>query len=508
MQIFTERHAHKIAGTLSCFDRILVQGTLPDICHPGAITGFFYRHRMKIFDYTAWASPYRDRIRAHIEALAEAEGLEIEFVRKTGAMRKGDHVQEIVRKRGEHPGLVHILSAMESCTSFRFWHNKENGKTYFTSGTGRCLHYYIYFIDPEYGLCHLRVPTWAPFRLQFYCNGHSWLARQLQKKGIDFVQVDNAFTEIAHFDKAQTLADRFAPKRLHKLLNRLIDIYVPALQDFHAGVHWSVMQAEYATDIVFEDRKTLRPLYEELVRTLCHAVHPDHVAMFLGKRLNPRYEGELDGEFHTRIEGHCLRHHMGKNGIKIYDKLGRILRMETYSNDISFFKHHRRVEHRDGTWEYKTANMRKTIYSLPDLAKAMAACNRRYLEFLSAVDDPTNAIRKIQKVSCRVRDQGRSFGGFNLFGCDDEAVFRAIAQAPMHCFGMSNRHLRAILPGKSAGQISHIIKRLRKHGILKKVANRYNYYLTTFGKEVVAAALKLKEMFLVPLLRGHLNAVC
>jgi hypothetical protein len=31
----------------------------------------------------------------------------------------------------------------------------------------KCLHYCFYFIDEEFGLCYLRVPTWAPFRLQF-----------------------------------------------------------------------------------------------------------------------------------------------------------------------------------------------------------------------------------------------------------------------------------------------------------------------------------------------------
>ena len=74
--------------------------------------------------------------------------------------------------------------------------------------TGRCLHHYVYFIDKELGLCYLRIPTWAPFRLQFYFNGHNWLARQLEKKGIGYQQVDNAFVHLDDFKKAQKLADR------------------------------------------------------------------------------------------------------------------------------------------------------------------------------------------------------------------------------------------------------------------------------------------------------------
>ena len=57
--------------------------------------------------------------------------------------------------------------------------NKRTHETFLKPTTGKCLHYYFYFIDEELGLCYLRVPTWCPFRLQFYFNGHSWLARQL-----------------------------------------------------------------------------------------------------------------------------------------------------------------------------------------------------------------------------------------------------------------------------------------------------------------------------------------
>ena len=79
--------------------------------------------------------------------------------------------------RGEHPGLVHVIAAMEACESYRPWHDKPSGKTYLRPDSGKCLHYYFYFIDEARGLCYLRVPTWCPFRLQFYWNGHSWLAR-------------------------------------------------------------------------------------------------------------------------------------------------------------------------------------------------------------------------------------------------------------------------------------------------------------------------------------------
>jgi len=503
MTSLLERHSDKIVGTVSCFDRVIIQGTLPDICYPGAITRFFHVQGIRIFDFKQWAAPMRDEINENIKGMAAENGIDMEFVRKSKDSKE-ERIQQMIAKRGDHPGIVHIFSAMESCTAFKPWHDKQTHDTFFKYDSGRCLHYYVYFIDQEFGLCYLRIPTWAPFRLQFYFNGHNWLARELDKKGIGYEQVENAFVRIDDFEQAQKLADRFPVKRLHRLLDRCAQRFCPVISRFRSGVHWSIMQAEYATDVVFQAPARLTPIYEELVRTLSHAVKPNQVSMFLGKRLDPRYEGELGGQFSTRIEGHCIRHYMGNNGIKMYDKYGRILRIETFSNDISFFKHHRRVEHRDGTYSYQTATMRKTIYSLPELAKLMSACNRRYLEFLSAVDDPTNGIKQVNRISRSVKQAGRSYRGFNVFSVDDEAVFQVIAQGGVQGFGIRNSELRAAL-GKTSGQISRILKRLRNHGLIKKVANRYKYYLTSLGRKVVATSLKLKELFIIPNLRGEMR---
>jgi len=57
------------------------------------------------------------------------------------------------------------------------WHDKNTRKTFLRPDTGKCLHYYFYWMDAKPGLTYLRVPTHCPFRLQFYCNGHSRLPR-------------------------------------------------------------------------------------------------------------------------------------------------------------------------------------------------------------------------------------------------------------------------------------------------------------------------------------------
>jgi hypothetical protein len=150
MPTFIERHASKIRGVLSCFDRVVLTGTLPDLCHAEAMARYLGARAIRLFDYPRWAEPFRDEIRTHAEHLAHDHGLTIEFIRRGKAFRKEDRIKTIVAQRGDHPGLVHIFSAMESCSSFKPWHDKRSGKTFLLSTPAKCLHYYFYFIDPLY----------------------------------------------------------------------------------------------------------------------------------------------------------------------------------------------------------------------------------------------------------------------------------------------------------------------------------------------------------------------
>src|SRR5258708_6725285 len=239
---------------------------------------------------------------------------------------------------------------MEACSAYQPWHDKQTHQTFVQLDTGKCLHYYFYFIDAELGLVYLRVPTWAPFRLQFYCNGHSWLARQLTAKGIGFTAADNAFIRIDDWQRAQDLADRLSPDRLHLVLDRGAcpragqrpDPWAarccPVLDILRQSYRWSLMQVEYATDLVFRSVGTLRPLYQHLARESVLSVKAEQIASFLGRQISPQLAQEIGSQFSTRIEGTCIKHRFASSSIKMYDKYGCVLRIETTINDVSFFQ--------------------------------------------------------------------------------------------------------------------------------------------------------------------------
>jgi hypothetical protein len=497
------RYEDQLQGILSCYDRVVITGTLPQACYAEGMTQFLYSRGIRIFDYPQWAAPLRDAIRERAQELAASAGIEIEHVR-TDKIRKEDIVAKILEKRGEKPGLVHVISAMEACQSYKPWHDKASGKTFLKPDSGKCLHYYFYFMDPLVGLCYLRVPTWCPFRLQFYCNGHGWLARRLAAKGIDFTLADNAFVHIADWDQAQKLADGFKPEQLHRVLDRYAKQCCPVQKTFGQRYHWSLMQVEYSTDLVFRSAEFLAPLYAQLSREAVLSVKAEQVASFLGKKITPQLAQEIGSRFSTRIQGTCIKHRLGQAQVKMYDKLGRILRIETTVNNVSFFKHHRKVEHREGPSTRELAPLKKTIYSLIDLREILFGCNRRYLEYLSALDDHSAGTRALDRLTQDRRDGDRSVKGLNFFKPSEQELLRALQRPEFNIRGVRRLDLARLVPDLNAAALSRQLKRLRVMGLIKRVGGTYRYYLTRLGRAAIAAACAITEFNIVPALAANL----
>lgn len=499
MEEFIQLHDKEIAGVISCFDRLIIQGTLIGCCYAQGMSNYLYTQEIKIFDYPKYAQSLRSRVRDNAEALAKENEVSIEFISKT-RVRKEDVVKKVMENRGDHPGLVHIISVMESCCAYKPYYDNQQKKTYLKSILGKCLHYYFYFIDEQFGLCYFRVPTWCPFNVQFYCNGHGYLKSELDKKHMDYKIKDNAFTFIDKLEQAQELSDGFDVKRLHRLLERCVTRYCPILSELKTHYHWSIKQVEYATDILFKKPSELQEIYGHCLETAIFAIKSHDISNFLGRKLHGNYEGEAGSNLSTRVEGKRIKHVMGSTSIKMYDKFGEMLRIETTSNDISVFKHYREVERRTGGSEKKYAAMKKTIYSLGEVSNLLKAVNRRYLEYIASIDDISDGVKKLNKLSEKVEDNNRTYRGFNLFDEEDKKLFRIIIRGEFNIRGMSNKAIREKFKDKTSSQISRILKSLRLHGIIKKTRHSYRYYLTRLGRKIIAAGLKIQELMLVPAL--------
>ena len=130
----------------------------------------------------------------------------------------------------------------------------------------------------------------------------------------------------------------------------------------------------------------------------------------------------------------------------------------------------------------------------------MLAANRRYLEFISAIQDDTAGTDKLNQISQPTQVNQRSYRGFNFFDPEDEELFQSLESGEFNISGFQNQDLRRRVKGKNSGQISRLMKPLRTHGLIKKMGKTYKYYLTALGKQVIALELKLKNLYIIPAL--------
>jgi hypothetical protein len=214
---------------------------------------------------------------------------------------------------------------------------------------------------------------------------------------------------------------------IRRKLDELADQYCPVVRQCGLSYHWSLDQVEFATDIVFQCQSDLQAIYDRLTRTAIHTVKPDNIATFLGRKLNGHHQDEMGNRFNTRIKGTRIKHTMGPVSIKMYDKFRLILRIEATVVNVSFFKHYREVEHRDGTRSMAWAAMKKTIYRLAPLRELLLAANRRYLEFISTIEGDRAGMDKLNKMSRPAEENQRRYRGFNFFDPQDEELFTCLA---------------------------------------------------------------------------------
>ena len=129
----------------------------------------------------------------------------------------------------------------------------------------------------------------------------------------------------------------------------------------------------------------------------------------------------------------------------------------------------------------------------------MRAGVQRYSHWLASLEEHTAGHQDISRLSRSERvAQGRPYRGLNPFLPEDEQMMQAVFSGEHALVGLTARRLRRLLPSWSRGRISRLLKRLRLHGLLRKVGHTYTYHLTSLARRVATAMLHLKNNILVP----------
>ncbi len=448
-------------------------------------------------EFKAFVMKHSERLKQHARALAEKNARP--YIHLNGGIRKEEKAREIAQSDGITQGLICILAAVEACQSFRLVPGDKRPRL--VSSRRKCLCLYFYFIDPEFGFMHLRIPTWFPFTIQIYLNGHDWLAGKLDQHGLQYRRLENAFLWIEDPKRAQRFSDKLVQKNWPRILHALAHRFNPLLSDLLQSMdyYWIVEQAEYATDVMFTGRSALKPLYQELLKhaTLCFSA--EDVMTFLGRKLHGHFEGEILSQYKKRWPGARVKHRMKENGIKMYDKHGSVLRIETVINHPYEFKV-RRQGRRKGRPVLGWFPMSKGVVNLYRYAEVSRAANSRYLEALSPVGDPAHAQQLLQKLANPVSHNGRSYRGFNPAARRDIDLFAAVMRGEHAIMGFRNRDIlgqlfdhikdQTILPRLSAA-VSRLLKLLHVHQLIAKIPRSRRWRVTLKGQSIMAMVLRI-----------------
>jgi hypothetical protein len=441
-------------------------------------------------------------------SIAQAAGQEVIWL-PSSAVSKEKLAREVMAEKGVGPdGLICVFSTLELCRTF----NVDRRGLLRPSG-GKCKHYYFYFQHPEWGFMHVRLQTWLPLTMFVYLNGRHWLGQQMDRAGIAYQQRDNCFVWIEDVEAAQALLDAQTTSRWEPILNRLVQRVHPThaklFREQPDPYYWSMEQTEFATDVMFRSPEALAGIYPQLVQHAISQFGSRDVMQFLGRRMptysgvHRAFKGEVMTELRQRPEGIRIKHRVNGNHIKMYDKQGSVLRVETTINQPRDIKTFRRKEGAPRQEKKQWRPLRKGLADKGRRAEVCGASNGRYLVAHAAAKS-AEPLGKLAAKVCRPTKIGeRRVRAINPLSPDDGQLLSAIRRGEFLTTGFRNRDLRQLLYGaaptdpkdqrRQAAAITRKLALLRAHGLIKKIPKSHRYQLTNDGNVIVTALLAAKH---------------
>lgn len=501
MERFVKRYADRIVGSIAGFDRILFRGNLISICHPEGMARFLSSQRVLYKDFSAFVQRFSKRVKERAEQIAKESGRPLIHLRSPKASKE-DFVRAIIERDQLTAGLICVLSCVEPCGSFSIRGDRASKQLKLVAETRQCQHLYFYFLDAEFGLLHVRLQTWLPLTIQVCINGREYLARQLLREGITFTQADNCFTAIGDFARAQKLSDQLVTRKWKPFLDALARRVNPWLERkseirLHC-YYWTIRQGEYATDILFRDPQALADIYPALLAHAIKHFHTADVLRFLGRKARSLSSGEVKSSLQQRFEGVRIKHWLHENSIKMYDKQGSVLRIETTINKPKRFRVRRR-KHKQGAFAWLP--LRKGIADIRRRVQLSRAANERYLQALAVVGEPTPSYKLLDQVSKPIVQGQQKFRALRPVSPEDSALFEVLLDGKFALQGIRNKDIRQQLwprPDKQkerklAARVTRSLTLLKSHNLIYRVP-KTNYYRTTkLGDEVMTTALKFRK---------------
>lgn len=497
---FIRKYREKTSFTLSGFDRVVFRGLLRSIVHPDGMKKHLSRCDVPRREFGAHVNKTTERLKE--ASLAEAKRLERPVIYlPSSKTRKETVAKEVLAQKPVDSGLICVLKCVEPCMAYEMYRNKDQKKLELVYRPRKCMHLYHYYNDPVFGLMNARIQTWYPFHVQVCLNGRSFLARRMDEEGCGYTRHENCFTHIEHPELAQRWLDELVRLDWAASLDDIADRLNPAHRELlgpYTCYYWFAHQTEWATDIAFNSPEELQRIYPQLVWGAITTFSSKNVMRFLGKQLQSHFTGEVTSHYNCRPEGLSVKHEVNHNSEKMYDKAGRILRIEATITNPHDIDVHRPAEGGDPN-DIAPRAMRKGIADLERRTQVSQRANERYLDALTHLDTDIPLAQLLRPVTKSKKRKGKRTRGIRPWDGQDLDLLRAINRPEFLIGGFRNNDIATMLYPRHQAQLhqkraasartSYRLRILREHGLIAKIPKKQRYRITSKGSEIATAIL-------------------
>lgn len=497
-----EQNKGKINGIFSTFDRMIINGYILPLQNPRLFQFYLIQNNIKFIDFKEFAEKQTTSLCNHIDNYIQENNVTLQYL-KSGKEDKQALAKTALVESNNKVGLIAAFSAVELCRTSTIVANHETKKLEPTIKNTKCKHYYLYFNDEEFGLMFFRIQTWFPYNVQIYINGREYCSKLFGKNNIKYEMFNNSFSYIEDFDKAQSLADNILNQKLSNsfdgLANKINNILPNIKEKLNHSYYWCIDQCEFATDINFKSREDLSLFYKKLVETSYFTFSSQDIYSFFGRKveyISKFKNGEITSDLRNRYQGYRIKFKINNNQIKMYDKENN-LRIEVTINNPKDFKVMKEkeviVEHQKIETQKVWLPMGKSVSNLYRYVEISKSIIKRYIEALPEINTDTVPLKEIEKVSNRLEQNNRVYSGFNILNEETLNIFYVISNAKFLINGFTNKTIREEIfndnSQKTINKTTRLLSKLRAHGIIKKVAKKNKYYLTTDGRKILNSIL-------------------
>jgi hypothetical protein len=469
-----------VSLSTSCIDRLYLNGYVPKLQTGGQLCRFLCEHLGNRIASPAAIRPLHDQFVQAVACFADQQLVPI--VQFERGQRKDDVAARYRARFHLAEGVVFIGVAQERQFSFKATKHMVSPTTVHFSFSRQAVavkHYYFYVQDAEWGPAFIKIGTYMPHPVRVCLNGNEWLKQQLRKERIPFDSLDNGFLWCADPERLQQLADSLSPTDVQSFFDRWLEQLpwplTPA--DRAAGYRHrlSIWQLEMSLTQVFTTPVYGRHFFEAVIRNNLDLGRPDRVSLLFPTRLQRNTPPPGLG-YKTRVITYgvapSLHVEFKHSHVKQYFKEQRALRTETTINDPLDFQR------------------TKGLDTLPHLRTIGRKINARLLEVERVADGAMPRPALFERLQLpTLSPTGQRISALRFGDPRVHALFGALCRFSHLPDGFRNRDLRPLvaallcrnLASYTAGAMTYDLRRLRLHGILRRVPATQRYTLTSAG---------------------------